>query len=391
MTQREKLLAAIVGSLALICVAFYAVNRVSEAYALRDNNLLDLESEINKKHTTITVGRRAQRQMEEYLARSLPADRPLAQSLYQNWLLARAKQADFKGVKITPMSARMHGDLYYQHSFLVSARGDFPQLIRFMHEFYCVDYLHRIARLNAKPLSDSKSLDLQITVEALSLNKAEHQRLAQRAAKRLKHSEVEPYVETIAHRNFFAPANKPPVFNDQTAPKGYPNQLVTFRPPASDPEGGQLSYRLAGDPLDGARIDPSSGEFRWTPSALGEFEFDVCVTDNGLPPRSVTKTIKISVVQPPSPPRVGFDPATLAIVTGITEKGGSRLVWVTVRTEGKVLKLQEGDRLEVGSLRGVVQLIRPKEAQFATDDGRVIIVGLGKSLVPDAASPISGL
>ena len=394
MTQREKLLAAVVGLLFLVIGAFYAVSRVSAAHSLRENKRLNLDAELRKQQRVVRFGRAAQSELDGYVERSLPADRPLAQSLYQNWLAARATQAGFSGVKVIPMSPRTHGDLYWQHGFMVSGTGDLKQLIQFLHEFYSVDYLHRIERLSAKPLKDTKTLDLHISVNALSMNKAENERLDPRPADRLKYKEVEPYVEKIAHRNFFAPANKPPEFAGPGTQQGNPNRLVTFQPRVKDPDGDELSYRLAGDAPDEASIDPNSGEFRWTPSELGEYEFDVCVTDKGLPPKSVTQTIKISIVQPPpEAPRAGFDPATQAFVTGITEASGSRIVWVTVRTENKGLQLKVGDRLSVGTIQAVVQHIRlrPKEVRFATDDGRVVTVRLGQSLVPEGAAPISGI
>ena len=393
MTQREKLLAAVVGLLGLVILTFYTVSRVGDAYALRANKKLELEGAVRNQQRVIRFGRAAQRELDGYLEKSLPADRPLAEAQYVSWLLRQASQAGFAGVKVGPTTARPHGDLYWRTGFVVMGTGDLPQLIAFLHEFYSVDYLHRIERLSVKPINNSKTLDLQINVHALSMNKSKNERLEPRAAERLKYNEVEPYVEAIAHRNFFAPANKPPKFEGPTSQKGNPNRLVTFRSRVKDPEEDDLSYRLDGEPPEGATIDAKSGEFRWTPPELGDYEIDICVTDTGLPPKSATQTVKISVVEPPpEKPRTGFDPATQAKITGFTDAAES-LVWITVQTEGKVLMLKEGDRISVGTVKGVVQKIfaKEKEAKFATDDGREIVVGLGKTLVPDAASPISGI
>ena len=84
----------------------------------------------------------------------------------------------------------------------------------------------------------------------------------------------------------------------------------------------------------------------------------VRVTDNGLPAKSHDGSVKISVVDPPPPP-IAFDPARQSIVTGITEIGGKRLLWVTIRTEGRVLQLKEGDELAVGSVRGTSAALMP--------------------------------
>jgi hypothetical protein len=59
------------------------------------------------------------------------------------------------------------------------------------------------------------------------------------------------------------------------------------------------------------------------------------------------------------------------------------VIWINVRTEGKVLKLREGDEVSVGTLQGKVTKIRvqQKDAEIATTEGGTVVVVLGKSLV----------
>ena len=390
MTQREKLLATAVGLMVALLFSFYLLNWVSNAFASRDDELLNLQSDVQRQRRVIRFGNEADRKLQQYQQRSLPAERPIAQSLYQDWLVDHVDQAELSSVIINPQQPKMHGDLYTQHSWTINGNGELTQLIRFLHEFYSVDYLHRIGRLAVQPIGDEKQLKIVITIEAISLSKAAHKELPVRAANRLAFKEVEPYIETIAHRNIFAPANKPPEFTPPGGQSGNPNKPFTARLSGKDPDGDKLSYSLGDDALDGARIDPSSGQFSWTPSETGEFEFDVCVTDNGLPPKSVTKTFKVSVVQPP-PPQPEFDPATMAKVTGITDRDGLRKVWINIQTEGRQLKLKEGDRIDVGTARGVIKEIRldPREFEFATDDGRVVTVRIGKTLASGGGGAIS--
>jgi len=69
---------------------------------------------------------------------------------------------------------------------------------------------------------------------------------------------------------------------------------LTFTATATDPDTGDtLTFSLANAP-DGAAIDPSSGDFTWTPTAVGTFTFDVTVTDAGglTDTKSVTVTVE---------------------------------------------------------------------------------------------------
>ena len=90
-------------------------------------------------------------------------------------------------------------------------------------------------------------------------------------------------------------------------------------------------------------------------------------------------------------PKPGFDVAKQSIVTGITVTSGQRELWVTVRTEGRVLKLREGDEIALGSIKGIVSRIDASGAEIKTGDGGVLTVALGKSLVSNVASPTGGI
>lgn len=76
---------------------------------------------------------------------------------------------------------------------------------------------------------------------------------------------------------------------------------LTFIVTAADVEAPPETLRFSLDPdaeARGARIDPLSGEFIWTPSgadALGTHAFTITVTDDGVPPRSRSETIQVGV------------------------------------------------------------------------------------------------
>ena len=121
----------------------------------------------------------------------------------------------------------------------------------------------------------------------------------------------------------------------------------------------------------------------------GEYQISIKATDTGMPARSDTASVTIFVEDPPppripTPPPAGFDAATQAVVTGLTDAFGQRKLFITVRTEGVILKLREGDTIEVGTIKGKIKRIGAAQVEIEINDGTTIIVKLGDSLVNDA-------
>jgi hypothetical protein len=394
MTQREKILAAMVGLTVFGVAAIFLVQRIQSEFARKENSLAQLEQDVANQDRVILQGKKAAARLDDYAQRSLPPDPALARSLYQDWLLDQAVEVGLAGVNVSPLPSRPVGEVYVQHSFLISGRGDLQKMVDFLYEFYNRGYLHRIKTLSAKRISRSKEIDLSITVDAISLlNAPEREDLHDPPASRPPEKEREEYLASIVNRNMLGFANQPPEISDISTQTGNPGSPIRFRVQAEDPdEWDELSYSLNGTTLEGARIDPDTGEFEWVPEELGEYEVEVSVSDNGLPAKTRTETIKIAVVEPPppveTPPPMGFDVARQSIVTGITDDGGRREVWVSIRTEGKILKLAVGDEISVGSVQGVIRRIDQRTAEIETADGQVLVVGLGQSLRPSQAPPL---
>ncbi|MCA9144163.1 MAG: Ig-like domain-containing protein [Planctomycetaceae bacterium] len=388
MTKREKILTTIVAAALLIMGGFYALDRMMNAFDDRDMQELTLRDKLATQNRITLQGKKADRDMRDWRERSLPEDRALAQALYLDWLGKRADSVGLDGRKVSPASGHFEGKVYYVHRFLLSGHGDLKQLTQLLYDFYSVDHMHRISRLSIKPLATSKQLDISMTVEAISIaGSPARESLDEPPSNRLARPDVEEYVKTIISRNFFSPANQPPKVASTISQQGNPEKPLTFRLQASDPESDPLSYYLEGEAPEGLEVR-KDGEVRWTPKELGQFEFSYRVEDGGLPSKTARGIVKLAVVVAPDPPvappeKPGFDPATQATVSGITESDGLPAIWINVRTEGKVLKLREGDEVSVGTVQGKVAKIRvqQKDAEIATSDGGTVVVALGQTLV----------
>jgi hypothetical protein len=393
MTKREKTLAGLVGLLALAIVSWIVLDRLTGAFDYRTQQIANLRDQLYEQEAIVRRGQKAAQEMTEFQKQSLPADRPLARSLYQNWLLDLAEQKiDFREVNVGAQPGRPVGEVYYQHKFLLTCQGDLDQLSQFLYDFYRVGYLHRINRLSIKPIPRTKLLTLVLTIEALSLNRAESpQQLDPPPGSRLALSDRNEYRQIITQRNLLSPANRSPKLRVSDQLNGTTGNRVSFAAKASDDdELDRLSFALEEAP-EGAQLDPTSGEFNWTPAAPGDYRFVVRVDDDGLPAKSDRVEIRLAVTPPPPPPPPpptapppppppSFDPATEAVVTGIIEALGKRQFFVTIRTDGRILRLQEGDNLSVGSVKGIVRQIGTEQVEIETEQGKRIQIKLGSPL-----------
>lgn len=398
MIQRERLL-AIGGGLVLLTIAAIVIgNWVSGAFETRNEQLSVLEKEAAEKDRTVRAGERAVGQLRDFEKRSLPGDPSLAGSLYSQWLLNRAVEAGIAGPNVSPGPARPRGDVYVEHSFIVDGYADLSQVTKFLYQFYNTGYLHRIGRLNLTPVAGKKQLKLNLKIDALSLKNAPNvKELIPPPGTRLAGATLESYLDSILRRSLLGPANNPPSIATPGSQRANPSRSISFTVKGSDSDPlDKLSYYFEGTPPEGAKLDEKTGEFRWTPEKLGEYEVAIRVTDDGLPAKSAVEKVKIAVVEPPppvvevaKPTKLDFDPAAHAFLSAILQTNGKWQIWISMRTEGKVLRFEEGDKVSVGSINAVVKAIRPDEAELTLDGGGMMVVRIGKPLYVESA-PTTG-
>ena len=182
--------------------------------------------------------------------------------------------------------------------------------------------------------------------------------------------------------------NQPPVLatiGNQAVAKA---NLLTFTASASDPNGDAFDFSLdTGAPV-GARIDPASGVFQWTPSdaqASRTYLVTVRVTDHGTPALSAAETIRIAVTDPSVPgltdPAVVVRPADLPLppvgVAFVDPVFGTTLRRVSDSSERGGFETQEYNQLQA----------------FSADDQYLLLTGSEGYLVRRVAdlSRVDGL
>jgi hypothetical protein len=401
MTPREKQLAVVTAVLLVLLGGYLTWNEVSALFTRRSATIANLRGDISDKELQIEKGRRGDRRLDVYETRSLPSDRELARSVYQDWLLDLVEQSDLEEANVNALAEYADNAVFHRLTFSISGRGRLDQITRLLHRFYEHDHLHLIRRLQLAPIKDSRKLDLSMNVEAVVLPASQNAaRLTGQYNPWLAGRDAEQFVDTIVARNIFAPANHPPKLDSVGSQQVELGSTVSFTLQATDADPlDKVSYALGADAPAGAKLAGDFGKFSWRPVEIGEFEFEVIAADDGLPRREARQTVRVTVVEPkpkvvtkpPATPRkLDFDVAKHTYLIGTIERGSEREIWLQNRTSGKIHKLKTGDTVSFGSIDGTVARIGDHDAEILVGEKR-ILVSVGKNLAESPELELGGI
>lgn len=201
----------------------------------------------------------------------------------------------------------------------------------------------RSGKLTWKPDDEQEFGDvkLQVTVKAPGLREA----LTQPLIVTLKQTNKPPKFEPVSERN--AVLGK--------------EFILTVKATDEDPET-KLTYSLGTGAPEGAKIDATTGEFKWTPPATlvpGPVKVSVQVADNGTPPNTVKQEITINV---------GDDLAQFTKLTGIVEVDGKKELRFSDLANNRSIVLHEGEVLRYADIEATVVRIDKKVILLKKDD-----------------------
>jgi hypothetical protein len=372
MNRREKMLAAAVGLLVLVALLNVGFNRIVKRFSDRSEKIAQLKSEIESKETVIHRGKSANRILQVCRERSLPSDPQLANSRYRAWLHEWIEKANIRGENVTWARTSRYQDAHDRHMVNMDFEATLPQLVDLLYHFYSVDFLHRIQFAKIAP-SQGNRLAVNFTIEAISMpDAAKDQPLSARKADRLAFQDLKDYQNVIVTRNFYGRGNQPPKFASSSTQRGHVGEPLDVTLKVDDPEKGEIHYRLEKSDIAGLHVNERSGRVEWTPDRTGEFEIQVCATDDGIPAKEASQTVRLEITEKPKVEerreRPSFDEAKYTFVTGIVEINGRRQVWLTVRSQGKWLRLYEGETFHVGTFEGKIVKIHPRHVEIESGD-----------------------
>ena len=377
MSQRERMLSILVGGLLIAAGIWWGLGKYQSATKRRSNEITRLQQNQDKLNEQRMQGEYANRQMGEYLIRSLPGNVEKARSQYQTWLLSILQKNDLSDRSVDPTSVRKIDDIYREFAFRIQGKTTQEKLVGLLHDFYAKDYLHRIRNMTVRPSRD-KALLVEMTVDALALDAAAEDAPAPEQRSYRISDDLAEYKKSILNRNFFSPPNQPPRYQGGTQLKAIVGQSTTHSLVFKDKENHTLRYELLEPPIIGEEgetqvsIDERSGTLQVKSDKKEPIKLLVRVMDNGYPNRTLDQEITINVVDPPPPPapeepELAFDDAKQTVLTALVQGRQEWTAWMHVRTRGETLRLRVGDSFEIGTIKGKVTEVTDRFVKLEID------------------------
>lgn len=139
-----------------------------------------LTNELQDSKDQQTIANKINQRLGSYQQRALPYDPQLARSAYQKWLLQlveshRIQSASVDAAQPRPVDVRSRVDrrkrLPVGNTILYSVRGQgtLSQWTDLLAEFRGAGHLHKIRNLTLNPLGSEGQLDVNLTIEVLSM------------------------------------------------------------------------------------------------------------------------------------------------------------------------------------------------------------------------------
>ena len=170
-----------------------------------------LRENIRHKKADLKEIRAEQEQIALWETQSLPADVPLARSLYQAWLVQLVKHVGLVKPNVDSGEPVNRKDLYEMLSFTVRGEGTLEQATQLLFEFYRAGHLHQIRSLELTPTAEGKQFGISLAIEALALPQIKRRdELGSARGDRLISDKLADY-QIIARRNVFGSGADPDV------------------------------------------------------------------------------------------------------------------------------------------------------------------------------------
>jgi hypothetical protein len=169
MTSREKTLIGAVAAAGVLWFGTQGLTRYRETVERNTNVQMEAERALSEARAAELRGQRARKQVNEWRSQSLPTNRDVAESLYQDWLRAQLTGAGMTVTQIADKSGSARNPQFGEVAIEVRADGALPQLTDFLHRFYSGPHLHRISSATITAADGGQKLSLTMTAAALIL------------------------------------------------------------------------------------------------------------------------------------------------------------------------------------------------------------------------------
>jgi hypothetical protein len=205
MTQREKILAGAVAGTAVLWGAMRGLERYRDAVAANESLASKAATALDDAEFAVQRGERAKRRLIDWSKRSLPTDRDVAKSLYQDWVRTQLTSAGLTVEQLADKSYARRETHYGELSLEARATGTLDQFTDFLFKFYSGPHLHRISAATITPSENGAKLTAILGIDALILaDSTRTKELATGEGPKLPHT-VDEFKSSLTSRNLFAP------------------------------------------------------------------------------------------------------------------------------------------------------------------------------------------
>jgi hypothetical protein len=180
------------------------LQRYREAVERNTNQQIEAEQALSEANTAVLRGQNARRQLNKWVSQSLPSNRDVAKSLYQDWLRSQLTGAGLEVTQLSDKSGNSRNPQYTELATEVRATGTLAQLADFLYRFYTAAHLHGISSATVTAEEGGKKLNATLTFNALILPDAKRtDKLAAGEPQKLP-GKMEEFRDRLVGRNLFA-------------------------------------------------------------------------------------------------------------------------------------------------------------------------------------------
>jgi hypothetical protein len=220
MTRREKTLGLAVAAAGALWFGTQGVQRYKSALERSENLQFEAERQLDDANFAVERGQRARHQLHKWRRRSLPTNRDVAESLYQDWLRDQLTAAGLTVQELADKSSLNRRPEYTELAATINAEGTLAQLSGFLHAFYTAPHLHRISAATLTPAKERDKLTIALTVDALILPECDRtDTLADRPPQELPKS-ADDFRKSLEGRNLFVAYSPKTDGTGNTSPDG---------------------------------------------------------------------------------------------------------------------------------------------------------------------------
>ena len=376
MTQREKILAAGVAGVVLLFAGQMVWSNIQAGFAAKEGTIEALKKKKSDQDLASKQGIVSTQRLSKVQPRSASKKEEFARATYQRWLIELADQVELEDYSELSVGGTADKDGFHTYKFQLRGNGNLQHVTRLLHAYYTKPFLHRISRLDVRPASNQKDTGrLLITLESevMSLPTSKDLQPVLKSDDSLLAKSLEDYEQSILNRNLLAGENQPPKMAPSKTVEATKGLRVEYTVDAKDTNPSQVvNFAVEGEAPKGLTVDSKSGKVNWTGNEIGDYSFTIVATDSGIPVKSSKQQVTVKVKEPPPPekPIPKFDIASQAKLTGLVSGREGPEGWVISKTEGKTLRLREGDELKLGDVVGKIVKIGATYMEVETDGKR---------------------